>query len=131
MQLNVSPAPPSNLRLLMIDKIALGFLLVVGLLSSGSAEERQLFGEWRHPEEGGPEVMQLSRYWHPKMNWYGPSGIGTGRGIAGFRNWHQIPFLSAMPDRGQFPEETSHHFFGDGPYVAVTGWPNSAICIAP
>ena len=29
-----------------------------------------------------------------------------------------------MPDRGQFPEETSHHFFGDGPYVAVTGWPN-------
>ena len=43
--------------------------------------------------------MQLERYWHPKMNWYGPTGIGTARRIAGFRNWHQIPFLKAMPDR--------------------------------
>ena len=54
----------------------------------------------KHPGEGGPEVMEMDRFWHPRMNWYGPSGIGTGRGIAGFRNWHQIPFLNGMPDRG-------------------------------
>lgn len=78
----------------------------------------------RHPSQGGPEVMQMERFWHPRMSWYGPSGIGTARGIAGFRNWHQIPFLSAMPDRGQFAEEVTHHFFGDGPYAAVTGWPD-------
>ncbi|MEM1284973.1 MAG: ester cyclase [Pseudomonadota bacterium] len=78
----------------------------------------------RHPLEGGPEVMEMERYWHPKMNWYGPSGIGTGRGVTGFRNWHQIPFLKAMPDRGQYLDEITYHFFGDGPYVAVTGWPN-------
>ncbi len=78
----------------------------------------------RHPKEGGPEVMQLDRFWHPRMSWYGPAGIGTARGIAGFRNWHQIPFLSAMPDRGQHEDEITHHFFGDNQYAAVTGWPN-------
>lgn len=80
----------------------------------------------RHPAEGGPEVMQLERYWHPRMSWYGPSGIGTARGISGFRRWHQIPFLNAMPDRGQYPEAIQHHFFGERQYVAVTGWPNMA-----
>ncbi len=78
----------------------------------------------RHPSEGGPEVMELERFWHPRMNWYGPAGIGTARGIQGFRDWHQIPFLNAMPDRGQHDEEVNFHFFGDGDYAAVTGWPN-------
>jgi len=87
----------------------------------------------RHPSEGGPEVMEMDFYWHPKMNWYGPSGIGSSRGVEGFRNWHQIPFLNAMPDRGKLTsygkrdgkgEDISYHFFGDGDYVGVTGWPN-------
>ena len=78
----------------------------------------------RHPQQGGPEVMELDRFWHPRMNWYGPAGIGTARGIAGFRNWHQIPFLNAMPDRGQDIDEITCHLFGDGNYVAVTGWPD-------
>ena len=77
-----------------------------------------------HPKQGGPEVMQLQRFWHPRMNWYGPAGIGTARGIEGFRNWHQIPFLNAMPDRGSHDHELDFHFFGEGDYVAVTGWPN-------
>ena len=80
----------------------------------------------KHPSQGGPEVMELERFWHPKMSWYGPAGIGTCRGIAGFRHWHQIPFLNAMPDRGQYEDEITHHFFGDSNYVAVTGWPNMA-----
>ena len=78
----------------------------------------------KHPSQGGPEVMEMPRFWHPKMNWYGPAGIGTGRGIEGFRNWHQIPFLNAMPDRGQYVDEITYHFFGDRNYAAVTGWPN-------
>ena len=80
----------------------------------------------RHPSQGGPEVMELERFWHPKMNWYGPAGIGTGRGIEGFRRVHQIPFLKAMPDRGQYPEEVSFHFLAEGDYVGVTGWPDMA-----
>ena len=77
-----------------------------------------------HPSQGTAEVMQMPKFWHPRMNWYGPAGIGTGRGIAGFRNWHQIPFLNAMPDRGRYNDEISFHFFGDGDYAAVTGWPD-------
>lgn len=79
----------------------------------------------RHPSEGGPEVMQAERFWHPRMNWYGPAGIGSARGIAGFRNWHQIPFLNALPDRkGGTTGTLASHFFAEGSYVAVTGWPN-------
>ncbi len=37
----------------------------------------------------GVEAMELDRYWHPKMNWFGPAGIGSMRRISGFRNWHQ------------------------------------------
>jgi len=77
-----------------------------------------------HPKQGGPEVMQLERFWHPRMNWYGPAGIGSSRGIKGFRNWHQIPFLNAMPDRGSQDADLDFHFFGEGQYAAVTGWPN-------
>ncbi|MEM8979629.1 MAG: ester cyclase [Pseudomonadota bacterium] len=78
----------------------------------------------KHPTQGGPELMEMPRFWHERMNWYGPAGIGTARGIAGFRHWHQIPYLNAMPDRGQYPDEVTYHFFGDGDYTAVTGWPN-------
>ncbi|MEM9755337.1 MAG: ester cyclase [Pseudomonadota bacterium] len=78
----------------------------------------------RHPSQGGPELMEMERFWHPKMTWYGPAGIGTARGIAGFRNWHQIPFLAAMPDRGLEREKILYHFFGERTYAAVTGWPN-------
>ena len=78
----------------------------------------------RHPGQGGPEVMEMPRFWHERMAWYGPAGIGTARGIRGFRDWHQIPFLSAMPDRGARDDAITFHFFGDGNYAAVTGWPN-------
>lgn len=71
---------------------------------------------------GGVQAMALEKYWHPRCNWYGPSGIGTGRGIAGFRNWHQIPFLNGMPDRRGTGGKGE--FFADGDYVGVSGWPN-------
>ncbi|RMD93471.1 MAG: polyketide cyclase [Alphaproteobacteria bacterium] len=77
----------------------------------------------RHPAEP-EEAMEMPRFWHEKLNWYGPAGIGTGRGIRGFRQWHQIPFLRAMPDRGRYVDEITYHFFADGDYAAVTGWPN-------
>ncbi len=78
----------------------------------------------RHPGDPDPKSMEMDRFWHERMSWYGPAGIGTGRGISGFRNWHQIPFLNGMPDRGKYVEEITYHFFGDGDYAAVTGWPD-------
>ena len=63
----------------------------------------------------------LDHFWHPKMVWYGPAGIGTSRRISGFRHWHQIPFLNALPDR--VAEVDCGPFFGDGDYVGYTAWP--------
>jgi predicted ester cyclase len=83
----------------------------------------------KHPSQGGPEVMRLGKYWHPKMLWYGPAGIGTMRGIAGFRDWHQKPFLSAMPDR-RGAVTKADIFFADGNYVATTGWPNMQMTLS-
>lgn len=84
----------------------------------------------RHPAEGGPEVMNLSRYWHPRFNWYGPTGIGTARGIPGFRHWHQMPFLRAMPDRKlDAMGDLMSHWIAEGDYVAETGWPNMRLTI--
>ena len=73
--------------------------------------------------EGGTEAMGLERYWHPHMNWYGPAGIGSSRRITGFRNWHQIPFLKGLPDRGSDTEPPwTQCFFADGDYVTFCGF---------
>lgn len=56
--------------------------------------------------------MPQKQHWHPKMMWYGPSGIGTARGLAGFVDCHQLPFRTAFPKsqgrrpmgRDRFPE---------------------------
>ena len=77
--------------------------------------------------EGGVAAMRLSDYWHPRCSWYGPSGIGTCRGIGGFRNWHQIPFLNAMPDRtGSLGKG---NLFAEGRYVGFTAWPGMRMSV--
>jgi predicted ester cyclase len=65
--------------------------------------------------------MDLAKYWTQNFMWYGPSGIGTTRGLEGFRNHHQIPFLRAFPDRKGDSHVTA---FGDGSYVVTAGWPS-------
>lgn len=76
----------------------------------------------------GVEGMQLEKYWHPKSSWYGPSGIGTGRGIQGFRNWHQIPFLNALPNR--VGDTNKGYLFGDHTYVGFTAWPGMTMTVS-
>ena len=107
-----------------------------GLSTSGSGEfahqhvVAMLDDLCKHPAEPDPNVMQLQKYWHPQFNWYGPCGIGTARGISGFRNWHQIPFLRAMPDRKL--DESGNlmsHWFAEGDYVCETGWPNMRLTL--
>ena len=83
----------------------------------------------RYPSEPDPRIMQLEAYWHPRFNWYGPAGIGTMRGTSGFRNWHQIPFLRAMPDRGLDTGGLKSHWVAEGAYTCETGWPNMRLTI--
>jgi predicted ester cyclase len=80
--------------------------------------------------------MPQKQHWHPKMMWYGPSGIGTTRGLSGFVDDHQLPFRVAFPKRkggGQWDEiaemKATHgggHYIriGDGPYSVTGGWPS-------
>lgn len=86
-----------------------------------------LTGLSRHAE-GGVEAMNLEQYWHPRSSWYGPSGIGTGRGIQGFRNWHQIPFLNALPNR--CTKEGNGYLFSEHNYVAFTAWPGMQMTVS-
>jgi hypothetical protein len=70
------------------------------------------------------------------MMWYGPSGIGTTRGLSGFVDDHQLPFRIAFPRRkggGQWDElgdlraklGGGHYIrIGDGPYSVTGGWPS-------
>ena len=84
----------------------------------------------KYPANPDPSVMQLEHYWHPRFNWYGPAGIGTGRGIAGFRHWHQIPFLNGMPDRKlDAMGDLMSHWVAEGNYVCETGWPNMRLTL--
>ena len=66
-------------------------------------------------------AMRQRGYFHPKMMWYGPAGIGTARGLAGFVDHHQLPFRLGLPRR-----KGGQHYvrFGDGPYSATGGWPS-------
>ena len=83
----------------------------------------------QHPMADGPEIMKLDQFWHPKMMWYGPAGIGSMRQISGFRDWHQIPFLKALPDRHGAVKQADI-FFAEGGYVGTTGWPNMAMTVS-
>ena len=73
-----------------------------------------------------------SPHWHDNMNWYGPAGIGSGRGLRGFRDVHGSLFLQAFPDRGGWRREPSgaqdapgHYMrLGDGRYACTGGWPS-------
>ena len=80
--------------------------------------------------------MPQKAHWHPKMMWYGPSGIGTARALSGFVDRHQLPFRLAFPGRkggGQWAdlgeraaELGGGHYvrIGDGPYSVTGGWPS-------
>ncbi len=67
------------------------------------------------------DSMNHAEYWTEDFLWYGPAGIGTTRGMEGFRAHHQIPFLIAFPDR-----RGSGHYvrISDGPFVVTGGWPS-------
>ena len=65
--------------------------------------------------------MRQKDFWHPKMMWYGPAGIGAARGLEGYVDAHQLPFRRAFPNR----VAVGHYVrFGDGKYAATGGWPS-------
>ncbi len=73
------------------------------------------------PTREGLLAMPQREFWHPRMMWYGPAGIGTTRGLSGFVDHHQLPFRLSLPNR-----KGGNHYvrFGDGAYSATGGWPS-------
>ena len=73
------------------------------------------------PTRATLDEMMMVEHWHPNFMWYGAGGIGTTRGLKGFEDHHQIPFLVAFPDR---KGSDIGHFIriGDGNYVVTGGW---------
>ena len=65
--------------------------------------------------------MNQEAFWHPNFMWYGPAGIGTTRGLQGFREHHQGPFLEGFPDRSV---DSYVNIIAEGNYVAMGGWPH-------
>tara|TARA_B100001113_G_scaffold352047_1_gene352491 strand:- start:845 stop:1927 length:1083 start_codon:yes stop_codon:yes gene_type:complete len=62
-----------------------------------------------------------SNYWHEKMIWYGPSGIGTARSLEGFIENHQLPFRKTFKDRNYW--KLGHYCeLGDGKFSLTAGW---------
>lgn len=73
------------------------------------------------PTRESLDRMNMVAHWHPHLMWYGAAGIGTSRGLSGFEDHHQIPFLMAFPDRGG--SEIGHFIrVGDGRYAVTGGW---------
>ncbi|WP_394140137.1 nuclear transport factor 2 family protein [Cytobacillus oceanisediminis] len=70
----------------------------------------------------GLEKQGLEAFWTEDFMWYGPAGIGTTKGIGGFKEFHQGPFLKALPDRVGGHNHAAR--FADGHYIASTGWPS-------
>jgi hypothetical protein len=74
--------------------------------------------------------MPQKEHWHEKMMWYGPSGIGTNRGLEGFVDFHQLPFRLIWPNRKGGSQKSSNpkhgHYvqIGDGHYSVTGGWPS-------
>ncbi len=88
-----------------------------------------------HPDDIPTLATTPSRHsarWHVDMNWYGPAGIGSMRGLRGFRNFHGSLFLQAFPDRSgrprdpAGPEDGPGHYtqLGDGKFAVTGGWPS-------
>lgn len=79
-------------------------------------------------------TMPQKEFWHPKMMWYGPAGIGTARGLSGFIDKHQLPFRRAFQRPKGTPDQVAaerakykagHYVrFGDGDYSVTGGWPS-------
>jgi hypothetical protein len=95
-----------------------------------------VYGDLNNAGREGLLTMPQKDHWHPKMMWYGPSGIGTTRGLQGFVDYHQLPFRKALPKRkgGSQWDEISGlkakpgggHYIrvGDGAYSVTGGWPS-------
>ena len=66
------------------------------------------------------ESMGMAKYFHPQLQWYGPSGIGICHSLKEFEVFHQKHWLHAFPDR-QVQDLDS--LFVEGRYMGASSFP--------
>lgn len=74
-------------------------------------------GTAKDPERG------LGGFWHDHAFWYGPTGLGTARGHLGISQKIFKQFRDGLSENTRHLDDGV--FFGDGNFVAFTGWPSS------
>ena len=74
---------------------------------------------------GALNTPELGTFWNTEtMMWYGPSGIGTTRGLDAFVERHQDRFDHAFPAYGSNHMGIHSAELGEGTYAAWVGWPS-------
>ena len=74
-----------------------------------------------HEFDGSLKSMGMRGYWTEDFWWFGPAPIGNFRGHSDYERGHQLPFLTAFPDRVGGNHRAR---IGEAMYVASTGWPS-------
>ena len=74
-----------------------------------------------HEFDGSLTSMGMRGFWIDDFWWFGPAPIGNFCGHADYERGHQLPFLTAFPDRVGGNHRAR---IGEGAYVASTGWPS-------
>ncbi len=77
-------------------------------------------------------TMEMSRYWHQNMHWYGPSGIGSCYSLEEFEDFHQRPWLEAFPvrvppgsmEQGRTIGIKNGEVLAEGKYASLGVWDN-------
>jgi predicted ester cyclase len=74
--------------------------------------------------------MEMANYWHPKMHWYGPTGIGSCFSLEEFEDFHQRPWLEAFPfrvppdsiEKGRTIGIKNGEILAEGKYASLGVW---------
>lgn len=74
-----------------------------------------------HEFDGSLQSMGMRGFWTDDFWWFGPAPIGNFKGHADYERGHQLPFLTAFPDRVGGNHRAR---IGESAYVASTGWPS-------
>jgi predicted ester cyclase len=63
--------------------------------------------------------MGMADWFHPRVHWFGPGGIGACLDFKAFETLHQQPWLVAFPDRSV---QDLDALIAEGPYSGAPGW---------
>lgn len=71
--------------------------------------------------DGRLKSMNMCDFWHDDFWWFGPDPIGSFQGHTDYERGHQLPFLTAFPDRVGGNHRAR---IAQGSFIASTGWPS-------